>query len=82
MVFTLVFLVVVLVFLETDLAFLALVFGFVVFLALINVFALTFAAFFGFILDREGAFFTPFDFGLDLAPALAFLGLALVDEER
>jgi hypothetical protein len=80
--FTRVFWVVVLVFLETDLAFLTLVFGFVVFLALVNVFALPFAAFLGFIFDRGEAFFTPVDFSLDLAPALAFLGLALVDEER
>jgi hypothetical protein len=50
---------------------------------LVNGFALPFAAFFAFILDREGAFAAPFDFGLDLAPDLAFfLGLALVDEER
>jgi hypothetical protein len=76
-------LVVVLVFFEAGLDFLILVFGFVAFLALVNVFALPFAAFLGVIFDREGAFVAPFDFGLDLVPALAFfLGLALVDEER
>ena len=79
---TLVRLVAVLVFFETGLDFLVLVFGFVVFVAFDNVFALPFAAFFGVIFDRERTFVALFDFGFDLAPALAFLGLALVDKER
>jgi hypothetical protein len=77
------FAVVVLVFFETGLDFLVLVFDFFAFVAFVNVFVLPFDAFFGVIFDREGAFFAPFDFGLNLVPALAFfLGLALVDEER
>jgi hypothetical protein len=82
LVFTLAFLVVVLVFFETGLDFLVLLFGFIVFVAFDNVFTLPFAAFFGVLFDRERAFVAPFGFGLDWVPALAFLGLALVDKER
>jgi hypothetical protein len=75
-------LIVAFVFFATGLAFLALVFGFVVFVTFVNVFDLPFDAFFDVIFDREEDFVAPLVFGLGLAPILAFLGLALVDGER
>jgi len=69
----------ILVFFEPGLTFLALILGFVTFE---NFFAFPFTAFLRVNFGREGALETLFDLGRDLAPTLAFLGLALVDDER
>jgi len=63
--------------LETGLVFFALVFDFVFFVALVNVFAFPFTAFLDVAFERTEAFVAPFDFVLCLTTTLAFLGLAL-----